>query len=1411
MSNTGPSIPRDDRTSHFQQPNPAEGTSASPSARNNDCNLLFGILALQMDFITRDALIRAMNAWVLEKTKPLGAILVEQGHLRPDSYQLLDALVQKHVALHGDDPQQSLAAVSSFDSIEDVLKQLGDEQVNATLDFVATAMRKDAANERTRIFVGAATSAGTRFRILRPHAEGGLGVVSVARDEELSRDVALKEIKARHAHHPESRARFLLEAEVTGRLEHPNIIPVYGLGQYADGRPFYVMRFIRGDNLKDACQRFHNVSGTVRVPKASGTRSVPDTLEFRKLLRRFIDVCNAIEYAHNRGVLHRDLKPGNIMLGKYGETLVVDWGLSKVVGRADSPIESSEVPVTVSSSSGSAETQYGSAVGTPAFMSPEQAAGLIDQLGPASDVYSLGATLYYLLTNRAPFQGDDLGAVLQQVQRGEFTLPRKLDLAIHPALEAICLKAMALKPADRYASARALADEVERWLADEPVSAYCEPISVKAARWARKHRTAVAACFGLVTAATVALAVSTILIKQEQVLTDKERIRAERQLAMSHIERGISELERGESAQGLANLGRAYRVADRANDNALRRSAAALLGAWQSACERRLVHTSNVTALAFSADGTTVLTAGRWAPAAPGQFGGRIDTGLSQVSLWDAVSGRPLGSSMQVKNHLVDTLTFSGNGKMIATGGGDISGYTTDSSGKRTTIVPFGQARLWDVATGKVLGLTIKEDNLVNVVAISPDGSKLATGCYLFGRTARLWDVATGKPIGPKHDDSVRFVTFSADGSKIATANGAVQMWDASTGQPLPFKLKGNASPHMVTFSPDGTKIATASYGSTIELWDAVTGQPLYAPMKQDDLVNSVVFSPDGTKLASACRDKTIRLWDAATGKAMGTPMKHDSEAKTLAFSFDGSKLASASLGNTVRVWDFTSSQPIRPPMERKEGVLAVAFSPDGSKLAAVNADHTVRLWDAATRQPLVEPMKQDAEKRYWLASFTQECCVAFSPDGTKLATAENSSSGQTQRMKLISTDSNSGAQTFGSAGRTEVVNASHQLRLWDATTGKPLGADMKHDDFVTSVVFSPDGAKVASASRDRTVRLWDAKTGKPVGSALNHNGWVQAVAFSPDGTKISTASISVARLWDAETGLPIGSEMQHDPGKVTAVAFSPDSKKVATAGEDNSARLWDARTGKAMCPPMKHDAPVLFVVFSQDGSKVATASEDNTARLWDVTTGQLLGAPLKHDDFVLALAFSPDGTKLATASADKTARLWDTGTCQPLGPALKHGDKVRSVSFRPDGTMIATVSEDKTVRLWPVPRSLPDDAHWITAYVDSVSASREDANGTMRPISAEEADEAWHEVQKSPDWLDYRGEDAALRARAWHEHEAEINETAGRWFAAAFHLRWLCKLDLNEGELKKRLATAEEQLKTASAATPSQSAHKSK
>jgi serine/threonine-protein kinase len=527
-----------------------------------DLNLLVGIIALQMDFISRDALISAMHAWVLNKKIPLSQILQDQGALTEARRSLLDALVQEHIKLHDNDTQKSLAAVSSIGSVREELSRIADPDLQASLPHVSAA-RQDRENDPWRTVthpsVGDSTSAGTRFRILRPHAKGGLGEVFVALDTELNRDVALKEIQDHYADNPGHRARFEFEAEVTGGLEHPGIVPVYGFGHTPDGRPFYAMRFIKGDSLKEAIRRFHEAERQSRRDPGQSTMAL------RELLGRFIDVCDAVAYAHSWRVLHRDLKPGNIMLGKYGETLVVDWGLAKALDQVEpeSAIGRSELPLKPASGSAVEPTGVGSVMGTPGYMSPEQVDSRVGQLGVRSDVYCLGATLYHLLTGHAPCEAEQRGEIYEKVLRGDIPRPRLLNPQIAPPLEGVCLKSLALMPDDRYDSAQALKADLERWLADEPVLAWREPLLIRLRRWGQRHRIAVSVLAACLLTTIIFVWMNSLRMERQAQIVANYQVTAEALVdiieVMAQAAETVEIVPPALSERGLATLTRAVR------------------------------------------------------------------------------------------------------------------------------------------------------------------------------------------------------------------------------------------------------------------------------------------------------------------------------------------------------------------------------------------------------------------------------------------------------------------------------------------------------------------------------------------------------------------------------------------------------------------------------------------------------------------------------------------------------------------------------------------------------------------------------------------------------------------------------------------------------------------------------------
>jgi serine/threonine-protein kinase len=498
-------------------------------------DLLVAVLAILTDAVPRPELSAALKSWTVDRDQSLAQWLKQVGGLDEERIRALECLATTHLKAHHNDLRLSLYAWKAVGLTQEMLTDVQDESLRTSLTTTiggddTLPMGEGFAGDLSAAVVNSAAciSEAGRFQLIRPHARGGIGQVWVARDSELQRDVALKEIQPRYAERADHRARFVLEAEITGNLEHPGIVPVYSLGRNAKGQPYYAMRFIQGESLSVAIKRFHagiRDAGGVSSKRSRWTWGI----EFRQLLRRFLDVCDAIDFAHSRGVIHRDLKPANIMLGRYGETLVVDWGLAKLIGKqqgpSDQPDGEFQPSLAGAAVATSDETQQGTTIGTPSYMSPEQARGAIDQLGPSTDVYSLGATLYELLTGKVAYPGEKVKEVLEKVIQGDFPAPRTVERSIPAALEAVCLKAMAHEPEQRFPSVRALAQDLEHWMADEPVTAYPERRLERLGRWLRQHRTwAAAAVAGLVGVSLVATVAAMVIegARRREALVRKE-------------------------------------------------------------------------------------------------------------------------------------------------------------------------------------------------------------------------------------------------------------------------------------------------------------------------------------------------------------------------------------------------------------------------------------------------------------------------------------------------------------------------------------------------------------------------------------------------------------------------------------------------------------------------------------------------------------------------------------------------------------------------------------------------------------------------------------------------------------------------------------------------------------------------
>jgi len=1128
-------------------------------ARSADRNLLFGILALLNDFITREQLAAAMTTWLSDKARPLGEILQSQGALAAPRSQLLEALVQEHLKQHGNDPQKSLAAVSSIGSLRQQLEQLADPDLHDSLAHVSAARAADDVGDPFATHppssVGTPTSSGQRFRILRPHAKGGLGQVSVALDEELHREVALKEIQARHAGHPENRARFVLEAEITGRLEHPSIVPVYGLGQYADGRPFYAMRFIKGDSLKEAVAHFHQADVPGRDP---GER----TLALRKLLGRFLDVCNAIAYAHSRGVLHRDLKPGNIMLGQYGETLVVDWGLAKSIGRGEGARDSEEPTLRPASASGSADTQAGTAIGTPQYMSPEQAAGRLDLLGPASDVYSLGATLYAVLTGRSPCEGKDVEEVLRQVRRGDVTRPRQLKAEVPAALEAICLKAMSLEPEARYGSPRALADDVEHWLADEPVSAWAEPWTVRTRRWLGRHRTVVTA-----TAAAVLVAVALVIAALAR--TNEDLAKTNEKTALKALEERdrffkseklLNQLQRiqltthnPEWSSKAWDLAR--QVAKIRQDDVVRDKAAATL-AGIDASPKMVFSEFGASFVAFDPQGKRLVMGGL--------SDAKNGSDLAGAKLWDGATDKVI----HLQEGGIGLIAFCADGTLLQFGpdlkepGILIMRNLSGEQLPKLFKMPVGAKLLRSTALLPPLGMT-------------PDGKLAAAAVLLPGGQGKvlLWDERSGKLL-KEFATKARAIAFSPDGARLAAGaeDGAVTVWSLPDGEEVA-TLRASMPIHCLAFSRDprrshdeqrgkagpGWLLASGTAGGSLTIWDVGAKMPRSYCHGSNYDVYAVAFSPDGSMLGSAGRSNS-RLWDVATGRLL-LSFPAGNLTTALAFSGDGRKVAFAhalSFGSSgyVDVWELERGRGIQTLRGFVGQVALVRLSPNGRYVAGLYHNWHLGIW-SLTNGDLVHVL--DVPE----GLFADNAALAFNADGSQLAYTAS--------------------KLDGGEGK-----------LWDTATGKELKSWKLPPGLTNYLAFHRSGkllhfqvetadgkqlpvTEVSWQDHPRVCRILDLLAKKaPLAPIVQLNDFrvgVGAAAVAPDGSYFAVLGIDdpvhstrILKVFAGTTGAVLYSRAGEDPRNSQAhPRFDPTGKVLAfgIVRDDVQGTLVEMPTGK--------------------------------------------------------------------------------------------------------------------------------------------------------------------------------------------------------------------------------------------------------
>jgi WD40 repeat protein len=1112
---------------------------------------------------------------------------------------------------------------------------------------------------------------------------GGMGVVYKAVQIRLKRTVALKMILHGNFANPEMRLRFQREAEAVARLHHPNIVQIYEVGEH-EGLPFFSLEYVDGGSLAS------RLDGTP-WPAAAAARLV-ETL------------ARAIATAHAAGVIHRDLKPANILLA-VGQAFQPDSGCSVRLENLTYVPKVTDFGLAkrLDGDGDGAGTKTGAVVGTPSYMAPEQARSQGSTIGPATDIYSLGIILYELLTGRVPFRAKSALETLEQVRTLQPVPPTRLQPKVPRDLETICLCCLQKEPHNRYATAAALAEELRRFQAGEPIVARPATALEKTLKWAQR-KPAHAAVVAVSAAAALALLASglwftaqlhterdnaqaqaeaaakardaeqqrakqlALALEQQKVTQhsllqrttelEQQQVKTREALNESQLNLANSFLLLAESAwngQGTAELARHFLAKVPATSRHWEWSY--LQRKYDGSLFSLYGHSNAVLSVAFNEDGTRLASAS-WD---------------RTVRVWDVRTGQQL---FELKHAApVTSVAWSSDGGRIASGSAD------------------GKAQVWDAWTGTVRRELPGHGNGVRSVAWSSDGSRLA--CAAGDGAVHVWDVAGGQRLleRKQHADVVTSVAWSKDGSRLASASrdNTMCVWDADTGQVLRvFMLPGRNALWKVAWSTDGARLAAASSFDQLFLWDVKAGRVEHDfGMMGSGGVMGLDWNGDGSRLATACGDKTVRLWDASRGRAVAVLKGHAAIVRSVAWSPDCGLLATGSDDNTVRIWDARTAESALQIKGHAKAVTSVAWNKGGSLLASASDDKTVRIWDARTGQVLC------LLKGHTLGVMG----VAWSDDGTRLASASgdktvriwNARTGQLVRELPGHTDVVTSVAWSPAGDRLASASYDNSVRIWDVGTGQTVAELRGHTDSVFSVVWSKAGDRLASAGMDKTVRIWDPRTGELLRELRDHAAAVRGLAFSDDDSRLAAAAAEArvseggsVWIWDTRTGQPL-LKLEGHTKMVRSVAWNGNGTRLASAASDKTVRVWDTRTGQTVLELKGHTAPASSVAWSDDGSRIASGSDDKTVRVWDARTGPVLCRFDGHTLQVQSVALSSDGSQLASGSVDTTVRLWDTKTGQALHVLKGHSRAVTGVAFSPDGSRVFSTAGPTEQIAWDV------------------------------------------------------------------------------------------------------------------------------
>lgn len=1139
------------------------------------------------------------------------------------------------------------------------------------------------------------------YELFEELGSGGMGVVYRARQIEARRLVALKVLDRGLVPPGDSIERFFREGRIVASLDHPGIVRLHDIGSDR-GHPFFVMELIEGRSL-EAVAREGPLPAEVAAPILTRT-------------------ARAIAYAHERKVIHRDLKPSNVIIDAQGEPHVTDFGLAR----------------QLDASAGLTRTRQN--LGTPAYMAPEQVSGGQAPPEPRGDIYSLGAMLYHLLTGRPPFQADTLEAVLLQVVDRDPVALRRLNPNVPRDLEAICLKCLEKEPSQRYPTAAALADDLDRFLDHAPIRA--RPLTLFHRLWRHCRRRPAVALLAAVSMSVALAGLAGVLWQWRQA----ERARGDTQQANVRLQTLVSRL-RLEQADNLVRSGElraalprlAWQLREVPLDPVTPARIVGLLSSFNYLLPLRppIAVAATPNSAALSPDGRFVAVTG-------------ADRAVQMIDLerGQTVTPPPRHDKSVLR------LAYSPDGRWLASSS------------------PDGTARVWNATNGQPVCPPIKHPGNVFSLDFAPDGRRLATTCE--GRDGELpgrhwvfvWELPEGKPACPSYTNRCWFhaVRFSPDGRLIAAASTDrnAHILDAATGRLLGM-LSHDSAVVSLAFPPDGQRLATGTHDRAAHLWNVRTLEPIGPPLRHDDAVTSLQFSPDGGTLLTASLDGCARVFDVTTGQLRFAPLRVEGPLRKAVFDNAGNRIVAHGDDAVVRVWDARTGTPCAIPVKHTAPLLLAEFTPDDRRLVTVDQNGLTQVWDARPGARL--PVRLAHDEPVIRAAF------GVAPDEVAAVTRShpfvrwNVRTGQQLALGPRLERPITKALFAPNGARVFVQQSEHWAQLWDIERGRLLRPNLTLVGTETNSVFSPDGRWLAvKRAGDAAIEVIDAATGgllphrlktvergshtidlqfSPDGRFLFHNElWLRgqlwqftrtdqpsprlpvapearAAQFSPDGRRLATGGHEPsARFFDLETGAQVGPTLAH-PQPVRDVRFTPDGKTLVTATIDNAVWIWDVASGTLRLPPMRLRGAVQRVDVSPDGQSLLTLSGGAFLNVWDLATGKQRSPKVQVAGDLLIAQFVGAGQRWMTVTKDGVAMLRDTGTGLVVNDLFRHGAAIHDAQVNADGTRLLMVGEDQAVSVWeidPVAGPAPD---WLPGLAEAVAGERTDLDELMQAVPA--------------------------------------------------------------------------------------------